>query len=203
MTDLSEKIVVGVQLSETNPTNDVAAFLGVNADSAFSSIYSAIELGQKSDKISGDRISIGWGTYQPTSGFEARHQEDFKSTIHYISLTNGEQKSWNDEDMNSLYTGVFAINIRTYTMDKSKIPPFPVWIFRSNIQDVAYQSANKKTYRSPGVKISCFKVYDADGILTVDMRAAKRETDGAIGFYDMIRERFFENACDTGELMGE
>lgn len=202
MTDLGEKIVVGVQLSETNPTNDVAAFLGVNADSAFSSIYSAIELGQKSNKISGDRISIGWGTYQPTSGFEARHQEDFKRTIHYISLTNGEQKLWNDEDMNSLYTGSLAINTRTYTMDKSKIPPFPVWIFRPNIQDVAYQSANKKTYRSPGVKISCFKVYDADGILTVDMRAAKRETDGAIGFYDMIRKRFFENACDTGELMG-
>ncbi|HJC90067.1 MAG TPA: hypothetical protein H9695_03735, partial [Candidatus Mediterraneibacter excrementigallinarum] len=39
MTDLKEKIVIGVQLSETNPTNTVGAFLGVNADSAFSSIY--------------------------------------------------------------------------------------------------------------------------------------------------------------------
>ena len=202
MTDLGEKIVVGVQLSETNPTNNTAAFLGVNADSAFSSIYSAIELGQKSGKISGDRIPIGWGTYQPQDGFEARHQEDFKSAIHYISLTNGEQKLWNDEDMNSLYTGALAINTRTYTMDKSKIPPFPLWLFRSNIQDVAYQSAVKKTYRSPGVKISCFKVYDGDGILTVNMRAAKRETDGAIGFYDTVRKRFFENACDTGDLIG-
>ena len=202
MTDLGEKIVVGVQLSETNPTNSAGPFLGVNADSAFSSIYSAIELGQKSNIISGDHISIGWGAYQPQNGFVAKHQEDFKSKIHYVSLTNGEQKLWEDEDMNVLYTGTLATNTQAYTMDKSKIPPFPVWIFRSNIQDVAYQSANKKMYRSPGVKISCFKVYDADGILTVNMRASKRETDDVVGFYDTVRKRFFENACDTGELIG-
>ena len=87
-------------------------------------------------------------------------------------------------------------------MDDSRIPPFPVWLFRSNIQDVAYQSATKKTYRSPGVKISCFKVYDGDGILTVNMRAAKRSNDGVVGFYDTVRKRFFENACDTGDLSG-
>lgn len=202
MTDLKEKIVVGVQLSETNPTNVAGAFLGVNADSAFSSIYSAIELGQRSNIISGDHISIGWGTYQPLDGFVARHNEDLKSAIHYVSLTNGEQKLWEDEDMNSLYTGALAINTRTYTMDESKIPPFPLWLFRSNIQDVAYQSATKKTYRSPGVKISCFKVYDGDGILTVNMRAAKRSNDGVVGFYDTVRKRFFENACDTGDLIG-
>lgn len=202
MTDPKEKIVVGVQLSETNPTNTVTAFLGVNADSAFSSIYTAIELSQKTGQISGDRIGIGWGAYQPQDGFVARHQEDLKSEIHYVSLTNGEQKLWNDEDMNSLYTGQFASNTQEYTMEASRIPPFPLWLFRSNIQDVAYQSANKKTYRSPGVKISCFKVYDGDGILTVNMRAAKRETDGVVGFYDTVRKRFFENACDTGDLIG-
>lgn len=199
MTDLKEKIVVGVQLSETNPTNNVAAFLGVNADSAFSSIYTAIELAQQDDS----RISVGWGSYQPTANsFVARNNEDLKSKIHYVSLTNGEQKLWEDEDMNVLYTGVLAVNTRTYTMDESKIPPFPLWLFRSNIQDVAYQSANKKTYRSPGVKISCFKVYDGDGILTVNMRAAKRSNDGVVGFYDTVRKRFFENACDTGDLIG-
>lgn len=198
MTDLGEKIVVGVQLSETNPTSSAAAFLGVNADSAFSSIYSAIELGQRSDS----HMSIGWGNNQPRDGFNARHQEDFKSNIHYVSLTNSEQKLWNDEDMNSLYTGTFAINTQTYTMDDSKIPPFPVWLFRSNIQDVAYNSANKKNLRSPGVKISCFKVYDADGTLVVNMRASKRSFDGAIGFYDTVRQRFFENVCETGELIG-
>lgn len=202
MTDLGEKIVVGVQLSETNPTNDVAAFLGVNADSAFSSIYSAIELGQKITGSVGSQIGVGWGAYQPQDGFNARHQEDLKSKIHYVSLTNGEQKLWEDEDMNSLYTGQFASNTQKYTMDDSRIPPFPVWLFRSNIQDVAYQSAAKKTYRSPGVKISCFKVYDADGILTVNMRAAKRSNDGVVGFYDTVRKRFFENACDTGDLIG-
>ena len=202
MTDLKEKIVVGVQLSETDPTNIVAAFLGVNADSAFSSIYTAIELKQRNGLIRGNQIGVGWGVYQPQDGFQARHGEDFKNKIYYISLTNGEQKLWNDEDMNSLYTGISAINTRTYTMEASKIPPFPLWLFRSNIQDVAYQSATKKTYRSPGVKISCFKVYDGDGILTVNMRAAKRETDGAIGFYDTVRKRFFENECDTGELIG-
>lgn len=202
MTDLGEKIVVGVQLSETNPTNIAAAFLGVNADSAFSSIYSAIELGQRSDKIIGKGISIGWGTYQPQDGFTARHQEDLKSNIHYVSLTNGEQKLWEDEDMSALYTGALAVNTRTYTMDESKIPPFPIWLFRSNIQDVAYNSSTKKTYRSPGVKISCFKVYDGDGILTVNMRAAKRSNDGVVGFYDTVRKRFFENACDTGDLIG-
>lgn len=202
MTDLGEKIVVGVQLSETNPTNNAAAFLGVNADSAFSSIYTAIELSQKITGSVGTQIGIGWGAYQPQDGFAARHQEDLKSKIHYVSLTNGAQNLWEDEDMNVLYTGALATNARTYTMDKSKIPPFPVWLFRSNIQNVAFQSANKKTYRSPGVKISCFKVYDADGILTVDMRAAKRSSDGTIGFYDTVRKRFFENACDTGDLIG-
>lgn len=198
MTDLGEKIVVGVQLSETNPTNNAAAFLGVNADSAFSSIYSAIELSQQSYK----QIFVGWGAYQPQGGFNASHQEDLKSNIHYVSLTNGEQKLWNDEDMNSLYTGALATNTRTYSMEESKIPPFPLWLFRSNIQDVAYQSATKKTYRSPGVKISCFKVYNGDGILTVNMRAAKRSNDGVVGFYDTVRKRFFENACDTGDLIG-
>ena len=199
MTDLKEKIVIGVQLSETNPTNTVGAFLGVNADSAFSSIYTAIELAQQNV----DKISVGWGSYQPTSNsFEARYNEDLKSKIHYVSLTNGEQKLWEDEDMNSLYTGQFASNTQKYTMDDSRIPPFPVWLFRSNIQDVAYQSATKKTYRSPGVKISCFKVYDGDGILTVNMRAAKRSNDGVVGFYDTVRKRFFENACDTGDLIG-
>lgn len=199
MTDLKEKIVVGVQLSETNPTSETSAFLGVNADSAFSSIYTAIELGQ------GDvgKISVGWGSYTPISNsFVARYNEDLKSKIHYVSLTNGEQKLWEDEDMNSLYTGQFASNTQKYTMDDSRIPPFPVWLFRSNIQDVAYQSATKKTYRSPGVKISCFKVYDGDGILTVNMRAAKRSNDGVVGFYDTVRKRFFENACDTGDLIG-
>ena len=199
MTDLKEKIVVGVQLSETNPTSATSAFLGVNADSAFSSIYTAIELGQQDV----DRISVGWGSYQPTSNsFMARHNEDLKSAIHYVSLTNGEQKLWEDEDMSVLYTGTFVVNAQAYTMDDSRIPPFPVWLFRSNIQDVAYQSATKKTYRSPGVKISCFKVYDGDGILTVNMRAAKRSNDGVVGFYDTVRKRFFENACDTGELIG-
>lgn len=199
MTDLKEKIVIGVQLSETNPTNSVGAFLGVNADSAFSSIYTAIELAQQNV----DRISVGWGSYQPTSNsLAARYNEDLKSKIHYVSLTNGEQKLWEDEDMNVLYTGQFAANTQKYTMDDSRIPPFPVWLFRSNIQDVAYQSAAKKTYRSPGVKISCFKVYDGDGILTVNMRAAKRSNDGVVGFYDTVRKRFFENACDTGDLIG-
>lgn len=199
MTDLKEKIVIGVQLSETNPTNTVGAFLGVNADSAFSSIYTAIELAQQSV----NKISVGWGSYQPTSNsFAARYNEDLKSKIHYVSLTNGEQKLWENEDMNVLYTGQFAANTQKYTMDDSRIPPFPVWLFRSNIQDVAYQSAAKKTYRSPGVKISCFKVYDGDGILTVNMRAAKRSNDGVVGFYDTVRKRFFENACDTGDLIG-
>ena len=199
MTDLKEKIVIGVQLSETNPTNTVGAFLGVNADSAFSSIYTAIELAQQNVDI----ISVGWGSYQPTSNsFEARYNEDLKSKIHYVSLTNGEQKLWEDEDMNVPYTGTLATSAQAYTMDDSKIPPFSVWLFRSNIQDVAYQSATKKTYRSPGVKISCFKVYDGDGILTVNMRAAKRSNDGVVGFYDTVRKRFFENACDTGDLIG-
>ena len=199
MTDLKEKIVVGVQLSETNPTSKTSAFLGVNADSAFSSIYTAIELGQEDV----NKISVGWGTYQPNNNaLCARYQENLTDVIRYVSLTNGEQKLWEDEDMNSLYTGQFASNTQKYTMDDSRIPPFPVWLFRSNIQDVAYQSATKKTYRSPGVKISCFKVYDGDGILTVNMRAAKRSNDGVVGFYDTVRKRFFENACDTGDLIG-
>ncbi len=199
MTDLGEKIVVGVQLSETNLTNSSAAFLGVNADSAFSSIYSAIEVSQQSYSS----IAVGWGVYQPTTNaFVARHGEDFKNKIYYISLTNGDQRLWEDEDMYTQYSGLLAESDQAYSMEASKIPPFPLWLFRSNIQDVAYQSANKKTYRSPGVKISCFKVYDADGILIVNMRAAKRETDGAIGFYDTVRKRFFENACDTGDLIG-
>lgn len=199
MTDSAERIVVGVQLSETNPSNYATAFLGVNADSAFSSIYSAIELGQQST----DKISVGWGVYQPNNNaLRARYQENLTDVIRYVSLTNGEQKLWEDEDMNSLYTGQFASNTQKYTMDDSRIPPFPVWLFRSNIQDVAYQSATKKTYRSPGVKISCFKVYDGDGILTVNMRAAKRSNDGVVGFYDTVRKRFFENACDTGDLIG-
>ena len=199
MTDLKEKIVIGVQLSETNPTNTVGAFLGVNADSAFSSIYTAIELAQQNV----DNISVGWGSYQPTANsLVARYKEDLKSKIHYVSLTNGEQKLWEDEDMNVLYTGQLATNTQKYTIEASRIPPFPLWLFRSNIQDVAYQSATKKTYRSPGVKISCFKVYDGDGILTVNMRAAKRSNDGVVGFYDTVRKRFFENACDTGDLIG-
>lgn len=199
MTDSAEKIVVGVQLSETNPSNSVTAFLGVNADSAFSSIYSAIELGQQSTS----KISVGWGVYQPNgNALCARYQENLTDAIRYVSLTNGEQKLWEDEDMNSLYTGQFAENTQKYTMDESKIPPFSVWLFRSNIQDIAYNSGNKKTFRSPGVKISCFKVYNADGILTVNMRAAKRSNDGVVGFYDTVRKRFFENACDTGELIG-
>ena len=199
MTDLGEKIVVGVQLSETNPTNNIAAFLGVNADSAFSSIYSAIEVSQQSYSA----IAVGWGKYQPTSNaFVARHGEDFKNKIYYISLTNGDQRLWEDEDMYTQYSGTLAESDQAYSMEASKIPPFPLWLFRSNIQDVAYQSAAKKTYRSPGVKISCFKVYDADGILTVNMRAAKRSNDGVVGFYDTVRKRFFENACDTGDLIG-
>lgn len=199
MTDPAEKIVVGVQLSETNPSSSVSAFLGVNADSAFSSVYSAIEITQQSTT----KIAVGWGVYQPTSNaFVARYQENFTDAIRYISLTNGDQKLWEDEYLSTLYTGSLATNTQAYTMDESKIPPFPIWLFRSNIQDVAYNSSTKKTYRSPGVKISCFKVYDRDGILTVNMRAAKRSSDGVIGFYDMVRERFFENACDTGELIG-
>lgn len=199
MTDLGEKIVVGVQLSETNPTNNTAAFLGVNADSAFSSIYTAIELAQQSV----DRISVGWGSYQPISNaFVARNGEDLKNKIYYISLTNGDQRLWEDEDMYTQYSGTLAESDQAYSMEASKIPPFPLWLFRSNIQDVAYQSATKKTYRSPGVKISCFKVYNGDGILTVNMRAAKRSNDGVVGFYDTVRKRFFENACDTGDLIG-
>ncbi|MDY2812327.1 MAG: hypothetical protein SOU03_00010 [Dorea sp.] len=203
MTDLGEKMELGVQLPETNANeNNTVAFFGVNADSAFSSVYSAIEIATTKKEL--NKIVIGWNNYQPNSRFEARYQGIFTDKAYYISLTNGSQQLFEDENMTTLYTGQFAKNSLTNMFDEegTRIPPFTIWLFRSNYQDAAYNSGTKKTWRNPGVKIFCFKVWDKDGVLRVDMRPAKRESDNTIGFYDVVREKFFSNNCETGSLKG-
>lgn len=205
MTDLGEKMELGVQLPETfADTSNAVPFFGVNADSAFSSVYSAIEVGKNADgNVS--RISVGWNVYQlQPNAFRAVNKSNFTDKAYYISLANGSQQLFEDENMTTLYTGLLSINSQTYAFDDegSRIPPFPIWLFRSNYQDVAYNSATKKTWRAPGVKIYCFKAWDKDGVLKVDMRPAKRESDNTIGFYDVVREKFFSNNCETGSLKG-
>lgn len=216
MQSLSDKMEIGVILPVTEGTSETpsekrAPFFGVNADSAFSSTYSAIEVSASEGKAGGKYymscFGIGWFGYQVTSnalgnGYGVDILQKYSTTSHYITLTDGEQKLWTDEEMTALKTGQFVGNSQSYTGTESRIPPFSMWLFRSNVQDVAYNSAKKKTWRAPNVKITCFKVWDKDGSLIVNMRPAKRESDGVIGFYDLVRGRFFENACDTGELKG-
>ena len=203
MTDLGEKMELGVQLPETfADTSNAVPFFGVNADSAFSSVYSAIEVSKhKNDPGS---IGLGWNSYQPDKVFTAGYQHDFIEKAYYISLADGNHQLFEDEDMNTLHTGQFVDNTitKSFGSDVTRIPPFPIWLFRSNYQDVAFASANKKKWRVPGVKIYCFKAWDKDGVLKVDMRPAKRESDNTIGFYDVVREKFFSNNCETGSLKG-
>lgn len=204
MTDLGEKMELGVQLPETfADTSNAVPFFGVNADSAFSSVYSAIEVSKHKNNNPGS-IGLGWNSYQPDEFFTAGYQHDFIEKAYYISLADGNHQLFEDEDMNTLHTGQFVDNTitKSFGSDGTRIPPFPIWLFRSNYQDVAFASANKKKWRVPGVKIYCFKAWDKDGVLKVDMRPAKRESDNTIGFYDVVREKFFSNNCETGSLKG-
>lgn len=215
MSNISEKMEIGVILPETSEysaDNDNHPFFGVNADSVFSSVYSAIELGcakmqandTKADYVA--QFKMGWFKYQATAilggGYYDRDLQKYSAEPHYISLVNGSQNVWADENMTTLFNPKISAPTTQETGTESKIPPFPLWLFRSNIQDVAYNSSEKKNWRCPKVKITCFKVWDADGSLVVNMRPAKREKDNVFGFYDTVRERFFTNEATTGSLVG-
>lgn len=215
MSNISEKMEIGVILPETSEysaDNDGHPFFGVNADSAFSSVYSAIELGcakiqasdTKADYVA--QFKMGWFKYQATvvlgGGYYDRDLQKYSVEPHYISLVNGSQNVWADENMTTLFNPKISAPTTQETGTESKIPPFPLWLFRSNIQDVAYNSSKKINWRCPKVKITCFKVWDADGSLVVNMRPAKREKDNVFGFYDTVRERFFTNEATTGSLVG-
>lgn len=206
MTNLSEKMVLGFEYpSEMDADHKDYPFFGVNADSAVSPRkYSAIEAATWGDDVY--KFRFGWFTYQPNNQLYRydRGTENYSNQANYFSMTNGKQALYFDEDLTNQQPQSATENSQATVSvtDASKIPPFNVWLFRSNVQDVAYKSATKKTWRNPGIKIYCFKVYDADGNLEVNMRPAKRESDGAIGFYDTVRKQFFTNAATTGSLVG-
>lgn len=105
----------------------------------------------------------------------------------YMLLTNGEQALYSDEEMTQQPTGgTFAVLSKTTALTGTdELHPL-VPIYLGAINDLY---ANKVSYGF--VKIYCFKVWDENDNLLVNMRPARKGT--VVGMYDEIRGTFHAN----------
>lgn len=118
------------------------------------------------------------------------------TTPFYFFVSDGESKiRANEELTESLVTGTFASTdaADSLTATTAEAPIDSFWIGKVN------QKGSKTIAEfEGGVKIFCFKVWDENDNLLVDMHPAM--SGDAIGMYDSVRAKFCE-AQGTGAYL--
>lgn len=111
----------------------------------------------------------------------------------YMAITDGEQALWLDEDLTVAptlghfpgATGTTKFSESTY-YDPAKFPIMSMWLGRIRITGIG--ASLYKTFAA-GMKFYCFKVYDENSELIVNMRPAK--LGSTIGMWDTVRNKFY------------
>ncbi|MGN0405342.1 MAG: Ig domain-containing protein [Bariatricus sp.] len=125
----------------------------------------------------------------------------------YFSFTDGEQGLYADEELTTLthsdnsmantYDTLLYSNSSTF--DESKHSIYPIWLGKVN-HNSGTLNATRNDYRAIGIKFYCFKVFDENENLIVNLRPAKQGSK--IGMYDTVTGKFHENQ-GSGEFSYE
>lgn len=86
-------------------------------------------------------------------------------------------------------------NVKVLTLAYAGMPSLPLVMF-------ANRNANGVAYGHSDVRCRWWKVTDADGNVTIDLRPMKRN-DGAIGLLDKVSGKFFVSESDTSFVAGD
>ena len=80
----------------------------------------------------------------------------------------------------------------------SFVPDRNIYLFGANGGGKLYTSLDRM---AKSCKMYYFRVQDKDGNLKVNMLPARRKSDGVVGFYDLVRERFIAPPEGAGALI--
>ncbi|MGN1027790.1 MAG: Ig-like domain-containing protein [Faecousia sp.] len=123
----------------------------------------------------------------------------------YISVADGAQALWLDEDCTIAPTAGYFQDISgtvsfsgSQYYSEEKMPVMSMWL--GGVRITGIMSNQYKNWGS-GVKFYCFKVYDGDGNLIVNMRPAKQGS--IIGMWDNVRNKFYPATENGGTVSYE
>ena len=198
--NINEKYLIGVQLMTTSPSSN-QAFAGVSRRPA-TSIAEDNYL-QMSFKTGGEAynhsIKFSMGAYRKPKVDETQLRtangtyvaDTIDAVPFYMSAKNGEQLLKANEDMTEdLVTGSFKSisSSVTFSCDVD-MPIDPIYLGTVNNAGAGVSGGAPTPY-TDGVKIYCFKVYDENNNLVVNMHPVIRGS--AVGMYDSVRATFYE-----------
>ena len=116
----------------------------------------------------------------------------------YIFSTNGSQKLYTDENMQTQPKGgtFMAVSANTdFTtvgdFSNDKHPITSMWLGGNNASGLS-----TPTYAP--IILYCFKVWDENDTLLVDMHPAKKGLQ--VGMYDNVRQKFYGNSASSGVI---
>lgn len=219
--DVNERYVLGVQSPGTEINDTKIWIAGVsmrNNTNITTSDYFDILFKYKnnSNNYNADR-PVSWLTISyagKESGISAGSDKgdglssQFYDGAMYASFTNGSQSLWMDEELTiAPTTGHFQkINVTDdltsgSAYDVAKFPIQSMWIGRPRVTSSVMQGTYGDGKIRDGMKFYCFKVYDADDNLIVNLRPAKQGS--AIGMYDEIAQKFIAAEANGGTVSYE
>ena len=213
-TSLQHKYLIGVQyLNPDYAYADTARpFAGMNrlpasttAAEEYWHIYYRNGTGNKTPQNS-QSINFEYGAFKnpnvysiqmrTANGDTSESVDNLTKTPFYFFVTDGESKIRADENLTqALHTGTFAStdSANAFSAITAEAPIDSFWIGKVN-----QKGSRTIAEFEGGVKIFCFKVWDENDNLLVDMHPAV--SGSAIGMYDSIRTKFFE-AQGTGAYL--
>ena len=208
------KYLIGVQYlnADYDYTQTSRPFAGVNrlpasttATEVYWHVYFMNGTGNNTPQNS-QAIQYGYNAYKnpdhyiiqlrTANGDTSANVSNLTTTPFYFFVADGESKIRANEDLDeSLVTGTFAITNGAYslTATTAEAPIDSFWIGKVN-------QCGSRTIAEfeGGVKIFCFKVWDENDNLLVNMHPAM--SGSAIGMYDSVRNKFCE-AQGTGAYL--
>lgn len=220
-TDVNETYVLGVQSPGTEIDAAKIWFAGVsmrNKTSPTDSDYFDIvfKCSNINNNDNADR-PISWLTIRyadKEGGISAGKDKgdglssQFYDGAMYASFTNGSQSLWMNEKLTVAPTaGHFAKISQTVDLasgtayDAAKFPIQSMWIGRPRVTSGVMEGTYGDGKIRDGMKFYCFKVYDADNNLIVNLRPAKKGS--AIGMYDEVAQKFIAAEANGGVVSYE
>lgn len=196
--DMNERYVIGVQLMTSSPGTTYKAFAGVSrrpssTTSPDNYLQMHFGLGNESNNHS-MQFQIGAHRAPSVAAIQLRTANGnyaasaIDTVPFYYSAKSGEQLLKANEDLTeNLTTGTWATvsNTTGFPAVTADMPIDPIYLGTINNAGDGTVAAY-----TDGVKIFCFKVYDSNNNLVVNMHPAIRGS--AIGMYDSVRATFYE-----------